>query len=206
MYIRSLLVLSWVAVSAGCQKNWKLEVTEVDKKDIELYLDHPSDEALDLSGMSVAWVASSGQRHDIDLGLVPDALQGGQFLVIWEYRNYSGPPVAEQYSGGAAGRVPGIKVAANYFDGMEMHPSVVSLSGARTDGLFVTHRVRDEVKFGLPVEDRPLGLNAFASDGSLTNPEGSNSVQRRWNGSHPLDTGSESDWLERISNLGVPTP
>jgi hypothetical protein len=66
--------------------------------------------------------------------------------------------------------------------------------------------VRDEVKFGLPVADRPVGLNAFASDGTLTSPEGSNSVQRLWSGDHPLDTGAESDWLERISNLGVPTP
>jgi len=206
MFDRILIVIMLAAVSAGCQRNWKLEITEVDKKDIELYLDHPTDEALSLRGMNVTWVSSGGHRRSIDLGLVPDALRGGQFLVIWEYRNYSGPPVAEQYSGGAAGRVPGIKVAADYFDGMESHPSVVSLSGSRTVGLFVTHRVRDEVKFGLPVADRPVGLDAFTSDGTLTNPEGSNSVQRLWSGSHPLDTGAESDWLERISNLGVPTP
>jgi hypothetical protein len=115
MLNRILLVLVLAALSAGCQKNWKLEITEVDKKDIELYLDHPTDEALSLRGMNVTWVSSAGHRRSIDLGLVPDALRGGEFLVIWEYRNYSGPPVAEQYSGGAAGRVPGIKVAANFF-------------------------------------------------------------------------------------------
>ncbi len=206
MTIRFLVVLTLVAWSAGCERNWKLEITEVDQSNIEIFLDHASDEALSLRGMTVSWQSKGGQPRSIDLGLVPDALPGGEFLVIWEYGPYMGPPVAERYSGGAAGRVPGIKVAAGYLAGLETSPSVVSLSGSRTDGLIVVHRVRDEVKFGLPVADRPQGLDAFTSDGTLTNPGGSISVQRLWRTGHPVDTGAESDWLERIANLGVPTP
>jgi hypothetical protein len=105
-------------------------------------------------------------------------------------------------------------VEDNFFDGIDASPSEVRITGSRNrvSGLliilprFTTDRVEDVVRFGQPSADRPRTGGQFASDGSLSYPTGSGSLQRRWGPNRPVDTDAESDWGWGFNNWGAPTP
>lgn len=102
----------------------------------------------------------------------------------------------------------------NFFDGIDASPSEVRITGSRNrvSGLliilprFTTDRVEDVVRFGQPSADRPRTGGRFASDGSLSYPTGSGSLQRRWGAGGPVDTDAESDCGWGFNNWGPPTP
>jgi len=105
-------------------------------------------------------------------------------------------------------------VEDNFFDGIDASPSEVRITGSRNrvSGLliilprFTTDRVEDVVRFGQPSADRPRTGGRFASDGSLSYPTGSGSLQRRWGAGGPVDTDAESDCGWGFNNWGPPTP
>ena len=46
----------------------------------------------------------------------------------------------------------------------------------------------------------------FQEDGTLDNPSGSNSLQRRFSSGAPVDGDVEADWIRGGTSWGVPTP
>lgn len=190
----------------ACVKRWDLRLSEVGKRNVEIYLDEPPSEALNLRNFKLSWSGAGGLGEQLDLGAFGQNLPGGGFLIVWEQGGYTGPPVAASFSGGQTGAVPGIKVKGGFFDQIDNVAAEVLVEGSRNVALFVTHKVSDVVRFGSPVADRPATGGSFRSDGNLTNPSGSASLQRKWSGGAPRDTDAESDWLKRLTSWGVPTP
>jgi hypothetical protein len=212
-----LAVLAFGA--AGCSTlDRNLKLTEVGKRQVEIFMDEAAAERLTLGDdmrLMVSWYdGGSVQTREIGLGALGRPVPGGSFVVVWEGGAYQGPPVGEDFLGGRMGSVAGIKVAGDFFGGIDAHPSEVRITGSRNrvSGLliilprFTTDRVEDVVRFGLPTTDRPATGGRFASDGSLGFPTGSASNQRRWSGGRPADTDAESDWMWGISSWGAPTP
>ncbi|MGQ0429080.1 MAG: hypothetical protein ACT4UQ_04025 [Gammaproteobacteria bacterium] len=204
MLSRTLLILAFLSMTA-CTKHWDLEVTEVGNNEIELYMNIPVGEPFSLRGMSLSWAAHGGRGGTIDLGVMTDPLLGGEYLVVWERGGYSGPPVVERFVSGVM-PAKGIKVAAGFFDGLDAAPGMVQVKGFRSAAIVVRHEVLDGVRFGLPTANRPPIDALFTDDGTMTLPTGSQSVQRRFSGSTPTDTDSESDWKQFINSFGTPTP
>lgn len=212
MFTRLILLAIALGTTTACTKHWDLEVTEVGKREVELYLNQPASDSFSLRGMTLTWAghsvagAPAVPGAQVDLGLLSTTLSGGEFLIVWEDPMYMGAPVDAQYSGGQLGYVKGIKVPRDFFAMIDQVPAMVSVSGSRTDGLVVTHKVSDAVRFGMPVADRPASGGSFTDTGTLGNPSGSAGPQRIWNGSAPQDTDSESDWKNYVNSWGVPTP
>jgi hypothetical protein len=216
-----LLVLTTLAT--GCATGPTLErrllLTEVSSNEVELYLDEDPSQALNLgNGFQLAVRVDDGTGNPrlttLGLGAGDQQIQGGGFFMVWEESGYNGPPMAAPYPSGQQGVVPGIKVAAGFLTGLRDHPSEVRLSGSRRriSRLIIlipeqtTDVVDDVVRFGTPVAQRPSSGGAFQDDGSLANPSGSNSVQRRFNGASPVDGDAESDWTRGGTSWGVATP
>jgi hypothetical protein len=217
------LVLAAIFVMlSGCAgtEQRKLLVTEVGTTALELYLDEPPSRAMTLgSGLKLSFSSAMGTSQTIDLGTFGGSMTGGSFLIVWESGSYQGVPVAEPFSGGQTGAVPGIKVAQGLLTGFRTLPTEVKLSGSRNRvsgllaifPLFKTDVIDDVVRFGTPVPDRPDSGGTFvpATDPSLilNNPSGSVHLQRRWNGTTgPVDTDDEADWQKLGQSWGVPTP
>jgi len=205
MRYRFLAVCPLLAL-AGCTKTWDVQLTEVGKHNVELYLNAPAGESFSLRGMKLTWAIQGGGGGEIDLGVLPDPLNAGEFLVVWERNGYAGPPVAEDYVSGAPGPVKGIKVADNLFDTLDTLPAMVQVEGVRSEALLVRHKAADGVRFGMPVADRPQVGPLFTDDGSLFSPTGAGSVQRVFSGGAPRDTNHESDWKNYANSFGAPTP
>jgi hypothetical protein len=217
-----LVVAATCVMITGCAgtEQRKLLVSEVGTTALELYLDEPPTNAMTLgSGLKLSFSSAMGASHTIDLGAFGGSITGGSFLIIWESGNYQGLPVAEPFSGGQTGAVPGIKVAHGLLTDFRTLPSEVKLSGSRNRvsgllaifPLFKTDVIDDVVRFGTPVPDRPDSGGTFvpAADPSLIldNPSGSVHLQRRWNGSAgPVDTDNEADWQKLGQSWGVVTP
>ncbi|MHC4223158.1 MAG: hypothetical protein ACYSX0_19675 [Planctomycetota bacterium] len=207
MHTRLLIIgvaLGLLALT-GCRYRYNLKVTEVGKREVELHMDEPSTKTVNLRGFDLSWAGHGGYSNQVSLSTLGRDLQGGEFLIIWERGGYSGPPVAEEFSGGQQGRVPGIKVAWGFFDQIGNVPSEVRVWGERS-ALAASHRVDDVVRFGTPLADRPNTGGSFSSDGSLGNPTGSLSLQRSWGTTGPTDTGVEADWARKLESWGVSTP
>lgn len=204
MLSRTLFICVLLSMTA-CTKHWDLEVTEVGNSEIELYMNIPAGEPFSLRGMSLSWAAQGGLGGTVDLGVMTDPLLGGEYLVVWERSGYAGPPVVERFVSGVT-PARGIQVAAGFFDGLDAAPGMVQVKGSRTQAIFVTHKVSDGVRFGLPVADRPPSGASFTDTGTITLPTGSQSVQRIFIGGTPTDTDSESDWKQYVNSFGEPTP
>jgi hypothetical protein len=216
--VAGTLVLAMVTGCTGT-KNRHLLVTEVGTTALELYLDEPSTNSMTLgSGYVLTLKSAMGASNSIDLGTFGGNMAGGSFLIVWEDGNYQGPPVAEQFSGGQTGAVPGIKIAHGLLTDLRTLPSEVRLSGTHNHvsgllaifPLFGSDVIDDVVRFGDPATDRPdTGGTFVASPGNpiLVQPTGSVHLQRRWNGTvGPIDTDHETDWQQLGQSWGVPTP
>ena len=202
--LSSALILGVLVLAvSGCTRVWGLKVTEVGKREVELFLDEP--DALQLTGFSLTWEGDGGQAGTIALPALASPMPAGTFLVVWEQSGYNDVPVEEAFTTGPIASVPGIKVRGGFFSQIDNAGSVVYIRGSR--GSFVRHKVRDTVKFG-PGNRPASGADAFTEDGTLGSPSGSVSVQRRWDGSAPKDTDKESDWTKPFigENWGAPTP
>lgn len=214
----AILAIGMLAGCTGTQQRHLL-VSEVASNALELYLNEPASNQLTLgAGYYLTFSSGTAAPNSIDLSVFGGNMAGGTFLVIWEESGYQGAPVAEQFSRGQTGRVPGIKVADGVLDGFRTAPSEVRLTGThnRVSGLlaifplFKTDTIDDVVRFGLPETGRPSSGGTFVmASGTdlLPNPSGSVHLQRKWNGtSGPLDTDSETDWVGFGQSWGVPTP
>ncbi len=212
------LILVALGGCAGTEQR-KLLVSEVGTNALELYLNEPATNQLTLgSGYKLSFSSETGTSSYIDLSVFGGNMGGGTFLVIWEDGSYQGAPVAEPYSRGQTGRVPGIKVAHALFTGFRTLPSEVRLNGThnRVSGLlaifplFKTDTIDDVVRFGLPEADRPESGGTFvpaSGNDLLSNPTGSLHLQRRWGGAAgPVDTDHETDWINMGQSWGVATP
>ena len=202
--LSSALILGLLVLAvSGCTRVWGLKLTEVGKREVELYLDET--DPLQLTGFSLTWEGDGGQGGTIALPALMSPMPAGSFLIVWSDGSYSGPPVEADFTMGTLPTVPGIRVAGGFFGGIDSASSVVYVHGQR--GSTVKHKVRDTVKFG-PAGNRPAsGADAFTEDGTLGSPSGSVSLQRKWDGSAPKDTNKESDWKKPIfgENWGAPT-
>jgi hypothetical protein len=209
---RILFCISIVTISLpllGCGVNRKLKITEVQPNQIEIFLDEPASNRLDLTNMKFKWISQDPTAQpasaEVDLGLV-GTLDGGKFLMIFEDRNYTGAPVAQNFPGPTAG----IKVKNGFFPGYGHNPSVsMGVDGKhyRTYIIFVPvyqDEVNDVVRFG--PRPRPALFGTFYEDGSLdgVKPVGSQSVSRTFSGSTPVDTDSESDWSSKQATPAAP--
>ena len=217
MFTRLILLVIVLGTCIACQKHWALEVKQVGNREVELYLNRPASDSFNLRGMTLSWeghAAAVGSApgpavapgNRVDLSVLGANLNGGQFLIVWEDRNYTDPPIAARFSRGQLGYVAGIKVPVGFFDMIDQVPVIVRVSGSRTDGLIVTHKVSDMVCFGSPATDRPSDCASFTTTGLIPNPTGSGGPQRKWSGNAPLDTDSEDDWKFGVNAWGVPTP
>ena len=197
---------------AGCGVNRKLKVTEVQPNQVEIFLDEPANNQLDLTNMKFKWIsqdpppAAQLTSGEVDLG-VAGTLGGGKFLMIFEDSNYTGDPVAQTFPGQTAG----IKVKNGFFPGYGQNPSVsMGVDGKhyRTYIIFVPvyqDEVNDVVRFG--PTPRPDLFGTFNEDRSLSGvkPQGTQSVSRTFSGSTPVDTDSESDWSSKVNSPAAPT-
>jgi hypothetical protein len=197
--------LAAIVLLAGCSgtEQRKLLVSEVGTNRIELYLDEATTRALTLgSGYSLQITTATGTSSTVGLGAFNGNLRGGEFLIVWEDGNHTGPPVAAPFSGGLLGNVPGIKVESGVVGDIRNAPGEVRLKGSRNRvsgllvifPLFTKDVVDDVVRFGLPSADRPSTGGTFAPNSTLGNPSGSVHLQRFWGASAPIDTNSEADW------------
>ena len=203
---------------AGCDgtQTRNLLLTEVGKNRVELYLDEPTNRSITLgSGYRLAVSTATGTANTVDLGTFGRAMPGGSFFMVWEEAGYAGPPVAEDFSGGQQGAVPGIKVEDGFMSGFDVAPSEARLLGRRNVfsrliviiPFFRTDVIDDIVRFGAPEADRPASGGTFQSNGSLGNPSGSVHLQRSWAGSGaPQDNDDEADWILFGQSWGAPTP
>lgn len=205
--------------TSGCTTAQRsLKLSEVGKRQVEIYLDEPSSEQLRLGdGMRLQVRTDTNgtiETNEIGLGALSQPVQGSGFVIVWEDGSYSGPPVAEDFPSGQQGAVPGIKVADDFFGDIGSRPSEIRLVGERNrvSGLlvifpmFTTDTVDDVVRFGQPPSDRPNTGGTFVSSGTLDNFSGSASLQRQWGGGGPVDNDAEADWLKQLTSWGVPTP
>ena len=203
---RPLILGLLVLATSGCTRTWGLKVTEVGKRAVELYMAEPSTNSPSLTNWRLKWEGDGGHGSSVRLSTLGRDLNGGEFLVIWEDGSYSGAPVAQPYTQGQLPSVPGIKVAAGFFDQIDNVPSAVRVHGSRTNIFLGTHEVDDLVRFGQPLGDRPDIGGSFNDNGSLGSPSGSSSLQRKWNGG-PKDVDGEGDWKGPLfTNFGQPTP
>jgi hypothetical protein len=199
-------VLGFV-VASGCGVHRDLRITEVGNDMIELYLDEPGGNRLSLDDAVLSFTTSGGKTNSLDLGAFGQAMTGGTFLIVWEDSSYRGAPVAQDFSGGQLGAVPGIKVARNFFDDMDSAAaSEVILRGRHSRGT-ITDLTDDCVRFGDPMQRVRTG-GTFHENDTITNPPGgSASIQRRFdqNTGAPIDTDSEADWVQQFTSWGVAT-
>jgi hypothetical protein len=203
------VVTVWLSL-VGCGVHRKLKVTEVQPNQVEIFLDEPANNQLDLTNMKFKWIsqdhppapapAAQPTSGEVDLG-VAGTLGGGKFLMIFEDSNYTGDPVAQTFPGQTAG----IKVKNGFFPGYGQNPSVsMGVDGTHSRS-FVKDEVNDVVRFG--PTPRPDLFGAFNEDGSLASvkPQGTQSVSRTFSGSTPVDTDSESDWSSKVNSPAAPT-
>jgi hypothetical protein len=203
-------------LSCNSTQTRNLKISEVGKRNVELYLDEPTNKSLTTGGSFVLSVATSdGTRKAVDLGLLRAPIRGGEFAMIFAESGYQGPPVAADFTGGQTGIVPGIRVASDFFGDIDMQASELRLRGSRNRvssliviiPQFTRDDLNDVVRFGTPVPDRPRSGGTFRDTGALANPAGSTSAQRHWGASAPIDTDSEDDWvIVWPPNWGVRTP
>jgi hypothetical protein len=224
--MRPMLALVWIAsaaLSTACANAGTLQrrllITEVGRNQVELYLDEPASDVLVLGNGFELEVrtddgAGNATHRSTGLGAGDQRIPGGGFFVVWEDTGYQGPPVAEPFSGGQTGYVPGIKVEHGLLNGIKDFPSEVRVHGSRNriNGVVivlprqVTDEADDVVRFGTPAANRPTSGGAFTSTDTLGNPSGSNTLQRLFTNGAPRDTNDESDWTRSASSWGVPTP
>ena len=205
-------------VASGCatsREDRNLIITEVGKREVELYVDQPANTALLLGdGMKLSVRTASGAVNTVDFGAFEGTIPGGGFLVIWEGSGYNGPPVREAFASGQQGAVPGIKVERRFFDDIDASPAEIRLHGhhSRAVGVvaifprIVEDHIDDVLRFGQPPADRPATGGTFQANGSLAFPTGSWSHQRVWSSGAPRDTDNEDDWRSGPTSWGVPTP
>ena len=196
----ALVLLAPLAL--GCGVNRKLKITEVQPNQIELYLDEPSDNRLDLRNMKLKW-ATAQSTGEINLGLAGE-IRGGQYFMVYEHGSHSGPPAAQNFQT----NIPGIVVQGGTFPGYSNEPGVsMGVTGKhyRTFGL-IQDKVSDAVTFGTP--PRPVAYGSFTEDRTLDDdkPSGGTSISRRYSGSAPVDTDHESDWSSQPQSPGVANP
>jgi hypothetical protein len=195
----------------GCQRTRNLKVTEIGTNRVELFLDESSNNTLNLTSISFTWTsqepgAASPVRGDVSLDPV-GALNGQQYLVIFEDANYHGPPMAENFRP----NTPGIKVRDGFFPGYGNDPGVaMNVNGSHTGTavLFVptTESINDLVRFG--PSPRPTLPGTFSEDGSLNSvkPQGGQSISRRFSGGTPVETDSAHDWSLQPESIGLANP
>ena len=200
------LVLASLALG-GCGVNRKLKITEVQPNQIELYLDEPTGNRLDLTNMKLKWATNKMNANpasgEINLGIA-GAIRGGQFFMIYEYSGHTGAPIARNFQA----NIPGIALEPGYFPGYSDEPGIsIGVTGRHRRSVFlIEDKVSDGVTFGAP--PRPAAYSSFTETHSLDmeKPSGSTSINRAFNGSTPVDTNSESDWSAGPQSPGVANP
>src|SRR5688572_14404791 len=111
----ALVLLAPLAL--GCGVNRKLKITEVQPNQIELYLDEPSNNRLDLRSMKLKWTTTEPTSGEINLGIAGE-IRGGQYLMIYEFGSHSGPPAKRDFQT----NIPGIAVQGGTFPGYSSDP------------------------------------------------------------------------------------
>lgn len=204
---------------AGCSQRRGLLITEWFPEVVELYLDEPASESLDLSQFSlqvqarqdlIPNVDEPDHRNQVDL---LGTLSGGSYRVIFEESGYTGPPVASTYTDPVTTRqVPGIKVEEGFF-GWNLGGASTSLRISGTTrgpgGLAGLFYVRDFVDDVLRLGGRPrpsLG-GGFTEDtpAPVPLPVPPQTLGRKWGPDGPLDNDLESDWRPGSRTFGEPT-
>jgi hypothetical protein len=211
--------ISITIMSSGCNRNRRLLMTEWFPEVVELYLDEPAGNTLNLAGFSIdvnAKVDLNPNVAEPDYSNAADlvgTISGGQYLVIFEEFGYTGPPVTATYTDPVSARqIPGIKVKEGFF-GWNLGGTSTSLriSGASRGpggiaGLFyVRQRVDDVLKIG--GRPRPAIGGTFTEDtpSPVPLPLAPQTMGRKWGPNGPLDNNLESDWRAGLSTFGSPT-
>ena len=225
-----LLVVSTLALLAttGCATSRNLKLTEVSLNAVELYLDEPMGNILDLTGQKLRYMTWSGDDVQIDLF---GTIKGGGWLIVWQGTGtppFTGPPVSSDYANFFGRNVPGILVADGFFAHPQANTFAYRVYGRGTRYIFpffvFYDDVDDVVKFGGgpqgPVPRPDIG-GTFHETGQLGANKARDpgqgggqalTISRKWqydpNGMAiaPIDTDDESDWERTGDSLGAPTP
>jgi len=209
----------------GCATTRNLKITEVSLNAVELYLDEPRSNSLDLTGQKLRYMNSSGDQVELDLfGTIP----GGGWLIVWEAPNCTGCPASLDYVNFFNNNVPGIAVPQGFFANPQADTFAYRVYGRGTRYIFpffiFYDDVDDVVKFGGgsqgPVPRPDIG-GTFQETGQLGANKArvpgqggsqARTISRRWQydtsglPTTPIDTDDESDWERTGDSLGAPTP
>jgi len=212
-------VLAVISVS-GCTNNRRLLITEWFPEVVELYLDEPTGNTLNLAPYSMNVVAKVDLNPNVpepDYSGTADlvgTITGGSYLVVFEEFGYRGTPVAGTYTDPVTGRqLPGIKVKEGFFGwnqggaSTSLRVSGVSRGPGGIAGLFsARQRVDDVLKIG--GRPRPSIGGTFTEDTSapVTLPQAPRTMGRKWGPNGPIDNDLESDWRAGPGTFGAPTP
>jgi hypothetical protein len=110
---RCALVVVGLALAA-CTQSRGLKISEIGAGRVELYLNEPNTNALDLGGQTLDWQAvdpsgtNLSHSGSIDLG---GSLDGEQFFVVFEQPGHTGVPTTEFYNNFNNQSVKGLEVA-----------------------------------------------------------------------------------------------
>ncbi|MBZ4417511.1 hypothetical protein [Myxococcus sp. RHSTA-1-4] len=216
--LRAVGVLLLVAL-AGCTQRRGLVITEWFPEVVELYLDEPASETLDLSPFSIQVRARQDLNPNVDepdyanqAGLL-GTMSGGSYLVIFEEFGYSGPPVSSTYTDPVTARqVPGIKVAEGFFGwnlggaSTSLRISGVTRGPGGIAGLFHVRQSVDDVLL-LGGRPRPSIGGDFTEDtpSPVPLPLAPQTMGRKWGPGGPLDNDVESDWRAGPRTFGEPS-
>lgn len=215
----ALIVVS--AALAACIQARKLEISEVGAGRLELYLDEPANYSLRLAGQTLAWRAEdpSGANPALE-GQIPlvDAIEGGQFVVVFE--DSAAPPgaTASSYTNFFNQSVRGIAVPTGALGPVDAARSYAfRVSGHEFRYVFPFFWAYDDtddtVQFG--PQPRPTLGGAWTKDDSLVNvvrTQASGLVRGRTLRRHtatvngvktPIDRNLEADWRDDDESFGT---
>ena len=196
--VSSLLALM---ICTGCTVHRKLRITEVGDRGVELYLEGPQSDRLNMAGHRLTYTTSTGATNTLELSHF-GTMNGGTYLVVWEDLNDPTGPERKNFSGGLTGAVPGIRVPAGFFGTMGDDPAAeLRVYGKRKRGT-VTDKTDDCVRWGDKMA-RPETGGTFYNGSNLPNPPGgSANHQRRWDAAagRPVDNDEEDDWYQSLGN------
>jgi len=227
-FVTILATLTLLGIN-GCATNRNLKITEVSLDAVELYLDEPRANSLDLTGQKLRYMNSQGDDKEVDLfGTLP----GGGWLIVWQgtpgtATSYSGVPFSDNYVNFFGRNVPGIHVSDGFFSKPQSETFAYRVYGRGTRYIFPFFIFYDDtddvVKFGgvtqgSPAVPRPDIGGTFQETGQLGANKtrdpgpGGRTISRQWNYDQnsipvaPIDTDNENDWERVRDNLGAPTP
>ncbi len=219
----ALVAALGMLASGGCATNRSLKITEVSLDAVELHLDEPTGNRLDLSGIKLIYLSSAGQQSEVNLF---GAIDGAGWLVVWEAPPNLNVtvPTSLDYVNFFNRNVPGIAVPPGFFTSAGADTFAYRVNGRSSRFIFpfflFYYDVDDVVKFGggaagpVPrpaiggafAETNALGANRMREPSSGLSP--ARTISRRWDAAsgRPIDTDSEDNWTRETDSLGRATP